>query len=73
VASGGQLDPSARAQEQRRAERVLELADLVAQRRLRDVQPRGGAAEVEFLGDGQEVAEQARLEVDRPRLSVGGG
>jgi hypothetical protein len=45
------------AQEQRRAERLLELADLVAERRLGDVQARGGAAEVKFLRDGQEVAE----------------
>jgi hypothetical protein len=71
AAGGGQLDPSARAQEQWRAELVLELADLVAQRRLRDVQARGRAAEVELLGDGEEVAQQARLEVDRRRLSVG--
>jgi predicted ester cyclase len=59
------------AREQVGAERLLELVDLVAQRRLGDVQARGGAAEVELLRDGEEVAQQARLEIDRARLSPG--
>jgi hypothetical protein len=71
-ARGGELDPSARAHEQRRTEGVLELADLTAQRRLRDVQARGGAAEMEFLSDGQEVAERARLEIKSRTLSIDG-
>jgi len=58
------------AHEQVGAERLLELVDLVTQRRLGDVEARGGAAEVKLLCDGQEVAEQARLEVDRARLSL---
>jgi predicted ester cyclase len=49
---------------------VLELADLVAQRGLGDVEPSGRPAEVELLGDGKEVANQARLEIDSSRLSV---
>ncbi len=35
----------------------LQLLDLTAQRGLGDVQPLGGAGEVQFLGHGQEVAE----------------
>jgi hypothetical protein len=44
--------------------------DLVAQRRLGDVEARGGPAEVELLSDGEEVAEQARFEIDSERLSI---
>jgi hypothetical protein len=44
--------------------------DLVAQRRLGDIEARGGAAEVELLSDGEEVAEQARFEIDNERLSI---
>jgi len=55
---------AAGADEQVGAEGALELVDLVAQRRLGDVQARGGPAEMELLGDGQEVAQQARLEID---------
>src|SRR5690349_11127025 len=58
------------AQEQVGAERLLELVNLVAQRRLSDVKARGSTAEMELLRDGQEIAEQARLEVDRARLSL---
>jgi hypothetical protein len=67
---GGELDVAAGADEQVGAERALELVDLVAQRRLGDVQARGGPAEMELLRDGQEVAEQARLEIDSPRLTL---
>jgi hypothetical protein len=55
---------AAGAHEQVGAERALELLDLVAQRRLGDIDARGGPAEMELLGDGQEVAQQARLEID---------
>jgi hypothetical protein len=58
------------AHEQVGAEGVLELLDLVAQRRLGDVEARGSSAEVELFRDGQEVAQQARLEVDSPRLTI---
>jgi hypothetical protein len=67
---GGELDVAAVAREQVGAEGVLELLDLVAQRWLGDVEARGGAAEVELFRDSQEVAEQARLEVDRASLSL---
>ena len=67
---GGELDVPAGANEQVGAERALELVNLVAQRGLGDVQARGGAAEVQLLRDGQEVAKQARLEIDSPRLTV---
>jgi hypothetical protein len=56
--------------EQLRPERLLELVDLVAERGLGDVEARGGAAEVELLRNGQEVAQQARFEIDRARLSL---
>jgi hypothetical protein len=52
------------------AEGALELADLVAQRRLGDVEARGGPAEVELFSDGYEIAKQARLEIDSERLSL---
>jgi hypothetical protein len=61
---------AAGADEQVGAEGALELVDLVAQRRLGDVQARRRPAEMELLCDGQEVAEQARLEIDSPRLTV---
>jgi len=52
---------------------VLELVDLVAQRRLGDVEARGCAAEVQLLGDGQEVAQQPRLEINSRKLSPARG
>jgi hypothetical protein len=70
VTCGGELDVAAVAREQIGAERLLELVDLVAQRRLGDIEARGCPAEVELLRDGQEVAQQARLEVDSPRLTI---
>jgi hypothetical protein len=46
--------------------------DLVAQRRLGDVEARCGVAEVELLGDGEEIPKQARLKINRRRLSNAG-
>jgi hypothetical protein len=69
-ARGGELDVAAVTREQVRAERLLELVDLVAERGLGDVEARRGPAEMELLRNGQEVAQQARLEVDRARLSL---
>jgi hypothetical protein len=66
---GGELDVAAVTHEQVGPKRPLELVDLVAQRRLGDVEARCGSAEVELLRDGQEVAQQARLEVD---AAIGG-
>ena len=57
LAGGRELDAARGAVEQRLAELGLEAADLLRERRLRDVQPRGGAAEVPLLGDGDEVAQ----------------
>lgn len=45
----------------------------MAQRWLRDVQPCGGVAEVEFLGDGDEVLNQSQVETfDRRNLPIPG-
>ena len=52
-----ELHAAGRAREERRAELVLEGADLPAERRLAHVQARGGAADVSFLGDGDEIAD----------------
>ncbi len=54
AAGDGQLDPVGRAPQQLAAQHALERPDLAAQRGLREVQPRGGATEVELLGDGDE-------------------
>lgn len=50
-----------RAVEQRDAQLLLQRADLLRQRRLRHRQARGGTAEVQFLGNGHEVAELAQV------------
>jgi hypothetical protein len=52
----------------RSAARHVELT--AAGRGLGYVEARGGPAEMEFLRDGEEVAEQTRLEIDSPRLTV---
>jgi hypothetical protein len=62
-----QLDVVGRAVQQRGAELVLELPDLAAQRRLRDVQPRRGAREVAFLRDRDEVGEPPQIRRRAPR------
>jgi hypothetical protein len=67
---GGELDVAAVSHEQVSAERAIELVDLIAQRRLGNVEPGCGAAKMELLGNGQEVARLARLEIDRRRLSL---
>ena len=59
-AGGGQLDAPRGAGEQRRADLGFEAADLLRQRRLPDVQPVGGAAEVLLLGDRHERLQQLR-------------
>lgn len=51
------------------AERALKRVDLFAERWLGDVEARGGAAEVELLSDGQEVAQEARFEIDSPKAN----
>jgi len=51
----GEGDVAVRAGEQRDTELVLELADLLADGRLRDVQPLGCPTEMQLLRDGHEV------------------
>ena len=58
LAAHGEGDMPAVAHEQRAAELALELADLLGERRLADVEPRGGAAEVQLVGDRDEVPHQ---------------
>ena len=53
----GQREPAADAREERDAELGLQAADLLADRRLREVQRLGGGAERAALGGGQEVLE----------------
>jgi hypothetical protein len=45
--------------QQNGTEVALQLLDRPAQRRLAHVQAGGGPAEVEFLGDGHEIAQRA--------------
>ena len=61
LAGRRQLDPPARAGQQREPELVLQRPDLLAERRLGDVQPRGGAPEVQLLGDGDEITQLAKF------------
>ena len=49
-----QLDTERRPSQQIKSDEALQATDLPAQCRLRDEQPRGGAAEVELVGDGDE-------------------
>src|SRR5829696_6243905 len=53
--------------EQRAAELALEKLDRPRQRRLRDVAALGGAGEVQFLGDRQEIADLVHLHSVVPR------
>ena len=61
LAGGRELDAARGPVQQRLAELGLEAADLLRERRLRDVQALGGAAEVPLLGDGDEVAQVSEL------------
>ena len=58
----GQLDAARRPMEERRAQLVLELADLGAERLLGEVQPSRRAGEVQLLGHGDERAQVTQLE-----------
>jgi hypothetical protein len=57
----GELDPAGGAAQQLDAEVSLEAADLLRQRGLGHVQPGGGVAEVQLLGDGHEVPQLAQI------------
>jgi hypothetical protein len=65
----GQLDAPA-ADEQLHAQLPLQGLDLGAERWLGDAQPLGGSAEVQLLGDGDEVAKMSKLHV--PTFCAGG-
>src|SRR4029077_138610 len=60
-AFGGELDAPAAAREQGYAEALLERADGARQRRLRNVQRLGGAAEVQPLGHRHEIPHLANF------------
>ena len=62
LAGQRQLDAVRGAPEELDADELLERPDLAAQRRLREVQLLGGAAEVELLGDGHERAQVPELD-----------
>ena len=62
AAGDRQLHRMGRAPQHLAAQQALERPDLPAQRRLRDIQPRGGATEVELLGDGDERPQVLNLD-----------
>src|SRR5262249_51239608 len=62
---GRDLDAPLRALEERDAGFLLELSDLLAERRLRDAEAPRGAPEVQLLRYGEEVAQVAELHQDR--------
>jgi hypothetical protein len=57
-----QLDPARVPFEELNPELGLQAADLLRERRLRDVEPVRGATEVQFLGHGHERGQQAKVE-----------
>ena len=61
ASGGGQLDMATVAHEEGCAETRLQRLDLLGQGRPGDLQAGGGAAEVELLGDGDEIAKLAQL------------
>jgi hypothetical protein len=63
LAGGGEADGARGAVEERVAKDLFELADLLGERRLGEVETLGGTAEVQLFGDGDEVAEVAELDV----------
>jgi hypothetical protein len=71
VAGWREGDVTARADQQLHAEAGLDAPDSFRQRRLRDGQARGGAPEVQFFGDGNEVADLTCLQINHAhRLSM---
>src|SRR6266576_2270055 len=54
--------------EERNAELILEVANLPAQRRLRNVQPRGSPSHILFLGDGHEVTKVSEFHMPEHTL-----
>jgi hypothetical protein len=62
---GGQVDATSGPLEERHPKLLLELADRLAERGLRDVQLLGGSAEVERLGDRNEVPQLTQVRTHR--------
>ena len=60
-AGRGERDAALRTGEQLHTQLRLELADLLTDGRLRNVQPLGRAPEVQFLGDGDEVPQMPKF------------
>ncbi len=65
LAGGGQADRPAAAVDQLDPDYRLELANLLAQRGLRDVQALGRAAEIQLFGHRGEVAQMSQFDVHR--------
>ena len=65
LAALGQRHALCVATKQHRAEMVLERLDLLTERRLLDVEPRGGAGQVPGLGHRQEVAQMSKLHMHK--------
>src|SRR2546423_12975103 len=63
-------DDTARAVQKLHPELVLELADRLRKRRLRDVEPFGRMPEMQLLADGEEVPEMPELDRRRTRPSL---
>ncbi|VFT25262.1 Uncharacterised protein [Pseudomonas aeruginosa] len=61
VRGDGRQQPLAAALEQRDIQVLLQLADLLGKRRLRQGQAFGGAADVTFLVERDEIAELAKI------------
>src|SRR4029453_4068705 len=57
----GQPDLASAPVDQHDAEIAFELRDLPAERGLRDREPRGGTAEMQFLGDGNEIDQSPEI------------
>src|SRR5215212_7304548 len=60
-AAGGERDRAPIAVEQVYLKVPFQRLDLLRQRRARDVQPVSGAAEIQLLGDGKEIAQLTQL------------
>ena len=59
--AAGDADDAAFAFEQPHAQRLLELEDLAAERRLTDVAGRGGAAEMAVIRDGDDILQVSQV------------
>ena len=66
----GQGDITRGAQQQHRVELALEPFDRPAQCRLGDMQALGGAAEMQILGDGDEIAQMMQLDIHIDTFTV---